>query len=223
MDISKLPRLSQTPSAPAGGGGQAPSPGDPDAFCTHCGGRLDPQVRFCPHCGAPAGRGAAAIGTRDGAVADSAAAADLWIALVLGIIFMFLGGNFAKYLLVISSGQPHHTGVNWIAGERAGQEVGYWQLQGSTAFSESALFLFGAALILAAAMNVISRLVGRAASVASMAGSAVLILAVAYNFFVVIRLLREGISPLMSILAVGLGGYLLLMRWSLRTRQRAAA
>src|SRR5688572_2022973 len=130
MDMSKLPRLSQTskddaptPVAAEGSSAAPPLPDRnvPDYQSRERGGDYDPGY---------------SVG------------AEVWISVILGIVFIFMGFNFARYVAATMTGKPFHTGVDWTAGEKAGTEVAYFELQGGTAFTESGIFLFGLALIL---------------------------------------------------------------------------
>jgi hypothetical protein len=132
MDMSKLPRLSQTnkgdaPEPVAGQPAVAPPPA-PQADVRDYE-RRDPSD-YDP---------------------GYSVGAEVWISVILGIVFMFMGFNFARFVGATLTGQPYHTGVNWTAGENEGKEVGYFDLQGGTAYTESGIFLFGLALVLEAA------------------------------------------------------------------------
>jgi hypothetical protein len=93
MDLSKLPKLSQTakPSTDAA----EPSPiaesrSEPagGAFCPTCGSPLRAGARFCDSCGAQMGR---APMPRSGA--------DAWISIAIGVILLFLFPHLIVYLL----------------------------------------------------------------------------------------------------------------------------
>lgn len=110
MDLSKLPRLSQT-SAPGGdpaspssasaekeSASDAPSAGATDSagvplFC-RCGAQLSPGVRFCSHCGA-----SFADATGDaGANPPVGLGAEAWISLVMGVLLLYLCPNIPQWL-----------------------------------------------------------------------------------------------------------------------------
>src|SRR4051812_12095286 len=120
MDLSKLPKMSQSPPPP--------SPAQPDPVAARP--LQQPSVLDTP----------GSIG------------AEVWISLVIGVLCLLLGKNFATWGLTTLSGKPYHTTVNWVAGDKAGQEVSYWELQGYTALSDAAIFTYGIALILEGAM-----------------------------------------------------------------------
>src|SRR3954463_11785984 len=102
MDLSKLPRLSNTGTPPPpdvteqlAGAPRAVLPAverDPDAF----------------------------VGT----------GADMWLSGAVGVLFLLLGLSFGKSLVARLTGGTYHTGVNWVAGPKAGQEVTYPELEG---------------------------------------------------------------------------------------------
>ncbi len=116
MDLSKLPKLSQTPNATTGndevaatsastGASQSQTPdlpgklGSPSTVksdhCRACGLPLRAGVRFCESCGAPA---------RTGATAASAGA-EAWISIAIGIILLILTPN----TLTFCSSKIFHT------------------------------------------------------------------------------------------------------------------
>src|SRR5437667_12547487 len=105
MDLSKLPKLSETPKPP-----QNDPPRDP----------------------APSAAERANLDA-----VEAGAGAMLWISIILGLLCMAIGRNFASYVIAKISGRGYHTGVNWVAGPQAGSEVGYWDLQGYTAFHDA--------------------------------------------------------------------------------------
>ena len=200
MDMSKLPRLSQTNKddapTPVPGGTPAPPVPDPD--------RTVPDYQ-------PRDRGGYDRGYDPG----YSVGAEVWISVILGIVFMFIGWNFARYAATTLTGGTYHTHVNWTAGEKAGQEVAYYELQGGTAHTDSAMFLFGLALVLEAVAMLIAHtgVPGKRAFV----GFAlfVTLLATAYNLFVMVKLFGMGITPLMSVIAVAIGGYMATYQWRL--------
>ena len=201
MDMSKLPRLSQTNKddapAPIAGSAAAPPPPAPD--------RNVPDYQ-------PRDGYAAADGGYD---PGYSVGAEVWISVILGIVFMFMGWNFARYAAATLTGRTFHTNVNWTEGEKAGQEVAYYDLQGGTAHTESGLFLFGLALVLEALAMLAAH--AGAPGRRALVGFALLVTlaATGYNLFVVVRLFGMGITPLMSVIAVAVGGYMATYQWRL--------
>ena len=122
MDYSKLPKLSQTPAPPI------------DAPATDTASpQVDPTRMSHPQ------------------PADSPLGAEIWISAVIGLVVIMMSWNFARYLGATLTGKPFHTNVVWQTGEQAGEEVAYFDLEGYTAWSESAMFVFGIALLFEAA------------------------------------------------------------------------
>ena len=147
--------------------------------------------------------------------------AEVWISLIIGVILMMVGQSFARYAIARLSGNEFHTRVNWTSGPKAGQEVDYWDLQGYTAWTDTAIFLFGLAMVLEAAMLAVvySRSGGKIPL--TMLALIVTILATALNLWVCFLLFGAGILPLMSGLAVAFGGYIAMYEWRLLHRLRA--
>jgi len=196
MDVSKLPRLSETdkhapPPAqtPSEVGQVAPSPADRSM---------------------PVQRVSAGVG------------AEVWLSLIIGIVLMMIGQSFARYSFAKLRGQPFHTNVKWAAGPKEGQEVEYFELEGFTAWTDTGIFLFGLAMVLEAAMltAIYSRLGGKRA----LTGFAlfVTILATGLNVYVCVKLFGVGIMPLMSAMAVAFGGYMAIYEWRLLQQLSAA-
>jgi hypothetical protein len=153
MDLSKLPKFSQTqqPHAPARtetNDAPAPAPVARAPHCVQCGLPLRPGARFCDACGAPT---AVDTGVPPGNAADA------WISAIIGFIFLIIGKNFGAYLFSLITRQPYHTGVNWVSGDKAGTEVAYPDLEGFVIWTDSAMFIFGIALLLEAAALLGSR------------------------------------------------------------------
>ena len=212
MDMSKLPRLSQTNKddapTPVPGGTPAPPAPDPN--------RTVPDYQ-------PRDRGPYDGGGYDGYDRGYSVGAEVWISVIFAIVYMFIGFNFARYVAAKVTGGTYHTNVNWTAGEKAGQEVDYYDLQGGTAHSDSAMFLFGLALLLEA----IAMLIAHSGAPAKrfFVGFAlfVTLLATAYNLFVIVKLFGMGITPLMSVIAVAIGGYMATYQWRLWKHVSASA
>lgn len=142
---------------------------------------------------------------------------EVWLSLVLGVVFMLIGRSFAAWVL---SGGALETGVNWTSGPKAGQPVSYFELQGGTAWTDTAIFLFGLALVFEGlSLLAVYRGVGPQGPLLLLA-IALTFLAAFLNAAVALYLLTLGITPLMSILAFGFGVYLLVMQWRLFTALR---
>jgi hypothetical protein len=142
--------------------------------------------------------------------------AEIWLSAIIGLVMLMLGWTFARYLGATLTGQPFHTNVTWTTDdERAGKEVGYFELTGYTAWTDAGTFLFGVALLLeAAALAVAHR---PSAPRKPLIGFALLvcILATTLNLLVAGLLLSHGLMPIISILIVAFGGYMAAYQWKL--------
>ena len=142
-----------------------------------------------------------------------------WLSLIIGLVVMLMGWGFVKWATATLLGQPYDTGVTWQTGDRAGQSVAYWDLMGHQALSESALFLFGLACVLeAAAMAAYTRPRLRTATVS--VALLITLLATVYNVVACVVLFKDGITPLLSLLAVGFGGYMAFAEWAMLRSRR---
>jgi hypothetical protein len=182
MDLSKLPRMSQTPAPPA-----TPEP---------------PQAETAPH---------------DYGIHERASVGpEIWISAIIGLIFLLIGRNFASYLAHVATGRTYHTNVNWVAGPKVGTEVSYPELQGHVMMNDSAMFLFGLALVLEAAVFLALGMNWRLQRPLIYVGFAVAALATIYNAIVAVILFNDNVLPIFSLLAVAFGGYAALFLWRLR-------
>jgi hypothetical protein len=147
----------------------------------------------------------------------------VWLSAILGIVFMLMGKNFASFLIAKLTGQPFHTGVIWQTGVNAGQEVAYYDLQGFSAHTETAIFLFGLSMVLeAVALASIRR------NTPKTRGLLLLTLVLTagmtlYNVILVVVLFGHGITPLLSILVVAFGGYTAITEWQTLQQMQATA
>ena len=200
MDMSKLPRLSKT-DRPAAASEQPnpssdPVPVQPDSKPS--------QMNYGDHPLPPAG-------------------AEVWLSLVIGVILMWVGRSFALYLSATIVGRTYDTGARWTTPDRAGQPVSYFQLQGYTAYSDSAIFLFGLAMVLEglALAHVHSRMGGKLPVL--MVALVLSVAATLYNLVVAGILMSAGFTPLMSALAVAFGSYMAVYQWKLLRFLRTGA
>jgi hypothetical protein len=186
MDLSKLPKLSDTQAA---SGDAPPVPV----------GAVPPTAPYRePTTPRPAGVGA-----------------DVWISTVIGLLFIFMGMTFAKFAIAKLSGQPFHTGVEWTDDAHpANTEVSYFELSGYTAWTEMGAFLFGLTLLFEAASKAAVTLKPGTGSRGLLGLAIVLTLAtVALNLWACGLLLHVGITPLLSGIAVAFGGWVLYDEW----------
>lgn len=179
MDLSKLPKLSQSPPPPADEPSDAPASPVP--------------VQPYPPPGA--------------FVNELSVGAEIWIAAIFGLIFMMLGANFGKYAIATLTGQTYHTGVNWGDDGPNTGEVPYTQLYGHVWLSDSAMFFFGLALIVEAIFLFAANKNSRHRNALLTTACVFAWFAVAYNVFACAVLFNAGIQPIMSLLVVAFGGY----------------
>src|SRR5438477_7974386 len=97
MDLSKLPKFSQTPqqtpepSEPTPAATPAPQVNPrPSEHCRACGLPLRAGARFCDACGAPIAHTAAG---------RASAGAEAWISIAIGAILLFVFPHLIQYLL----------------------------------------------------------------------------------------------------------------------------
>src|SRR5947209_779612 len=100
MDMSKLPRLSQSDAPP-------------------------PTEAAVPAEGQPEPRRVAPVDYDRGAPQSLVTAGEVWVAAIVGVIFVYVGQRFGSFLLTRLKGQPFHTGFNYTGGPLDGQEVPY--------------------------------------------------------------------------------------------------
>lgn len=187
MDLSKLPKLSNTPTPPPAAATEAQSAPAPIA----------PEQRVAP------------------AIADGGIGGVVWFNVVIAILLLFLGRDFARYGFARLRGQPYHTGVTWQVGDKAGTEVDYPDLQPYVMLTDAGLLFFGLAVLVEAALLAkfqLGRGVPRAVVMAAIALTAA---STAFNLYVSARLMMDGTLPLFSGLAVAFGGYMIASEWQL--------
>ncbi len=197
MDVSKLPKLSDTKGA-AEAAGVDPSPEAAREGTREGTAAAEPAGRNRPR---PPGVGA-----------------DVWISTVIGLLFVFMGMTFAKFVVAKLTHQPFDTNYTWPDDDpngRAGQPVAYFDLQGYTAWTDMGAFLFGLTLLLEAASKAAITLRPGRASRAVLAFAAVLTLVtVGLNLYVCGLMFHYGLTPILSGLAVAFGGWILFDEWA---------
>lgn len=138
---------------------------------------------------------------------------EVWLSLVVGIILMVMGWQFAQWAITTLTGGTYDTEVVWRTPDKNGQMVPYWQLIGHQALSESAIFLFGLAMVMEAAAMTVGLLVPRFWRPAIFGSMLMSILMTVYNALAVVVLLKDKQTPLVSLLAIGFGGYMAMAQW----------
>jgi len=200
MDLSKLPKMSNTQAARAAADPQPPADAAPGAPPP-----LPPA--------APANAPLPVYG--DAGVAFIGAGAQAWFSAIIGLVFILLGWQFAKFLFATLSGQAYVTNVTWTTPGREGQPVHYFDLQGFQALSDSAMFVFGVALLLEAALfTILNRRLAAKALLLKVA-LAFTVLATAYNLYAAARMIGVGFTPVFSLVVVAVGGYMAMSQWRL--------
>ena len=143
--------------------------------------------------------------------------AEAWIGAIIGLVLVLYTRSFGMYLISLISHQPYHTGVEWTDGTNAGQEVPYPRLEGGTFYSDSSIFFFGVALLIGALAEALLGSRSRARRGIAWVSIACMFLATVYCLVAMVILFRFG-APLISILCVGVGVYILYHEWQrLRT------
>lgn len=202
MDYSKLKPMSQTPPPPPPGnaGGQAGSSVGPSA-----GPSVDPS--FDPS--RPSGVSPTQVGyVSPRADWGDTSTVSIWISLVVGVICVLMGLRFIRWAIITATGGTFSTGVNWVAGPKAGEAVDYWQLDGFAAHTELGFFAMGGVLLLDALLMMSARRgrsPGMLLGVAIMCTGACLL----YNLGLAIYLITLGVTPLWSLVVVLIAGIVL--------------
>jgi hypothetical protein len=234
MDVSKLPRLSQTTAPPPADPSPNPSatvgagfPVVPVAssvqqlFCNNCGAANAPNSRFCGGCGSEL----APTATRYAAapIEGPGIGAEVWLSAIIGIVLMLFGLTFAKWALTTAFGGTYSTGLVWLAPIEGqpnqhpeGAPITYWELNdGVTALQDMAIFLFGLAMVLEAAVLAVIHSRVRSKRPLLVVAILVTLMATALNLVVAGKLIALNVIPLLSLLAVGFGGYIAAYEWRL--------
>jgi hypothetical protein len=221
MDLSKLPRLSQTPPPPPGHNpdappeppvkgpnapgfpvvpvGQAPETGQvvaPMLYC-RCGAQLPPGMRFCSNCGA-----SFAEATSD-ARADRPVGmgAEAWISIALGVILLFLSPRFWQWHLRRAS-------FTWTSNDAAGNPLPYPQ----TAFylADLGLAAFAVVMIVEGIVLLLPR-----RAVVIIAGLVLTAAAVVINIFALTKTYGVIGFQILNALAVAFGIYMAIFQVTL--------
>jgi hypothetical protein len=242
VDLSKLPKLSQTPAPPPSDPVEAAPVSQPSQsgfpvipvtpqpqqiWCANCHAPNPIGTRFCGNCGTELRGGASPARVEPGV------GAEVWVSAIVGIVLMLLGLTFAKWALTTMFGGTYDTGLTWgapVPGQPnqhpEGSPIAYWDLRGFTALQDCAIFLFGLAMVLEAIVLLVVHSRVRAKGPLLLLAITITIAATVLNLVVSVRLLGVGVTPLLSLLAVAFGGYIAAYEWRLyqhfhRAGQRA--
>jgi hypothetical protein len=199
MDVSKLPKLSQSDPPPKNDAEQS------GAEIPSTAHRAQP-VDYRP------------------APREPISAGEIWFGVIVGVIFLLLGGTFARYCVTRITHQPFHTNYVWPPGSpKAGQEVEYLELETRPYLTDAGMFLIGLAIVLDALVRLAVYNGIRAARALAYLTFAITLGAAVFNLYVVGALMGS-MLPLLSLLAVAMGGYIAFSQWQLlKTLNRAAA
>ncbi|HEX8916848.1 MAG TPA: hypothetical protein VF796_31145 [Humisphaera sp.] len=142
---------------------------------------------------------------------------DLFLTIGIGLLFLFLSPGYGKYLKAKWAGQPYDTGLVWQEGNAAGKPGGSpvaaeeMNEPGRTDFlvGGASILGFGWAMLVAGAISGVTKigvLPLRARQAA--AGLAFVLVAAAtlWSVYAILALMKVGLTPLVSFVAVLLGG-----------------
>lgn len=191
MDLSKLPKLSgkktDEPQASVPADQQQPPP-------------AVPAPQSVPYAAAePPGIGVA----------------EVWLSVFVGLVLMFMGQEFARWGITTLTGGTYDSGVEWLTPEKRGQLVPYWEIQGHAALMDSAVFLFGFAMLAEGVLLGLSRLMPLRWRLLVLLALGIAVIVTAYNAVVLLIMLVDGYTPLAPILAVGFGGWMVFTQLAL--------
>jgi hypothetical protein len=173
MDLSKLPKLSQTPSPAA----SEPVEKSPEPVLP-----LAAEVSIGP---------------------------EIWFNTIMGLIAVFWGFSFPRYLFDEMIGRTFHTNVTWMSGPLTGQEVPYPQLEGHVMLTDAGVFIFGVVILLEALVRVLwARGMRLPASLAGFVWIAAIVSTI-FNLVVCGIFLSEGGVPITSGVAAAFGGFII--------------
>lgn len=196
MDLSKLPKLSNTPPPPPQPAETAPAaPAAPaSAFCGACGKPVNPGARFCDGCGKPLSAG----GELTAPVVEAV------LCLIAGLFLLFLAPRFLQWLLHVTFGAQW----TWTFTDVDGSPITYPQ---STFFwADLGPFAFSAVLIL----NAIVLLALRRRTVLMLMCGLTAAVAVYNLVYLVMTFSSAGFAPV-SFLAAAFGGLMTAYLWRL--------
>lgn len=192
MDLSKLPRMSNTPPKP---GRDEPTPASEAAANSLDYGQRGPA------------NDALYIG------------AEIWLMTIMGVVLIVLGHSLVGYSIARLTHHHYATGVQWSSGDREGQDVDYPELMsggvvGGQLYTDLAFVLLGVALIIDAIGRAGVSLRWRIGKPILAVGMIITVVMIMLNLYFAGVYLKNNSIPFVSLLAIALGGYLLLFQFA---------
>lgn len=147
----------------------------------------------------------------------------VFLSLILGVVFMFLGQRFAQWGLATMAGKEFNTNTTWMTGPNAGQPVPYWEIAGFAAWSEMGIFTMGVALLVDALVMFVATRGARPNTLLMMFAFAVTGIALATNIGLCAKQMigPNAVLPIMSLIAVIAGSFILFDHWAVWQENRA--
>ncbi len=139
-------------------------------------------------------------------------ASRIWLNACLAVLLLFLGRSFGQYLLASATGREFHTHAEWATPDKAGTEVGYFDLEGYAAFSDIGLFCLGIVVISDSLAALPRRRSALVLAIWRLIFLLTLLVAL-WNVYVTIRLFQIDILPTLTLPATVYGAYLLAQQW----------
>lgn len=185
MDLSKLPKLSQTPAPPS-------NPTQAESSHTPGGARFSmPQPAF----------------HRDDLLID------VWISGIVGLLLALFGRHFFAWLIALLSGRVYDTGLIWMETGAPNEKKGvirYFEVnQGIDAWTDTGFAVMGAALLLEALVLLIAVRGGVVRKPLVAIAIGVGLIGLIANLVACGMLLKFDIMPTFSLLATALGGFVI--------------
>jgi len=214
MDLSKLPKLSQTPRPadqvdPSTSSTDRPQPPTVELYC-RCGAAITPGTKFCSNCGASyseaTGGRAAVTDDDDGRIADSV------ISIAIGAILLFFLKRFLEYYLSPATFQS--AGWNFLNKDGASltytQTGFYWSDLAGVAFAIALIFEGAVMLFFRGARVMLGVLVVTVAA----------LLLNCYSVTKVVQIHGGSNVQIINLLAMAFGLYIGLYQWATYRRAK---
>ena len=214
MDLSKLPKLSQTPrpadQVEASAGSADPSQPPPVELYCRCGAAITPGTKFCSNCGASyseaTGGRAPVTDDDDGRIADSV------ISIAIGAILLFFLKRFLEYYLSPTTFQS----AGWSFLNKDGAPLTY----AHTGFywSDLAGVAFAIALILEGVITIFLR--GSKVMIGVLVVTVAALLLNCYSVTKVVQIHGGSNVQIINLLAIAFGVYIGMYQWATYRRAK---